>query len=116
VEDEEGPNPLVEAANSKLAEVRSQLRETEKNLRESESRARTAEERFGAVSDLVKHLFGEDKRQRILFAHKQWPNAESHNFRRQPHVSEVLKGIRLVVEDSTTSPGNPTSEAPPRPA
>ena len=104
VEDEEGPNPLVEAANSKLTEVRSQLRETEKNLREAESRARTAEERFGAVSDLVKHLFGEDKRQRILFAHKQWPQLPNAAIAiisdaSPSHVSEVLKESVLVVEE-----------------
>lgn len=91
VEDEEAPNPLLVKANDELKDVRKQLRESElrakaneddlrKQLRDAELRVnaseeskRLAEDRFAAMGDLIRYLFGEDKRQRIIAARKQWP-------------------------------------------
>ena len=91
VEDEEAPNPLLVKANDVLKESRKQLRDTElrakaneeefrKQLKDAELRVnaseegkRLAEDRFAAMGDLIRYLFGEDKRQRIIAARKQWP-------------------------------------------
>ena len=91
VEDEEAPNPLLVKANDDLKEIRKQLRDTElrakaneeefrKQLKDAELRVnaseegkRLAEDRFAAMGDLIRYLFGEDKRQRIIAARKQWP-------------------------------------------
>lgn len=91
VEDEEAPNPLLVKANDELKEVRKQLRETElrakaseedlrkqlasaeQRVNDSEERAKISEDRFFAMGDMIRYLFGEDKRQRIVAARKQWP-------------------------------------------
>jgi hypothetical protein len=80
VEDEEAPNPLLVKANEDLKELRKQLRETELRVKAgedkanaSEAKAKAAEERFAAIGDMIRYLFGEDKRQRIVAARKQWP-------------------------------------------
>lgn len=91
VEDEEAPNPLLVKANEDLKDVRKQLRETElrakaseeelrkqlaateQRVNDSEERAKIAEDRFFAMGDMIRYLFGEDKRQRIVAARKQWP-------------------------------------------
>jgi len=71
-ESEEAPNPELTAVNEQVRNLRAQLKESEQGRRAAEQRATIAEERFGAMGDLVKHLFGEDKRQRILTARRQW--------------------------------------------
>lgn len=73
VDDEEAPNPELTAANETIRNLHKQLRDSEGKAKQTEERARLAEERFNAIGDLVKMLFGEDKRQRIVAAHKQWP-------------------------------------------
>lgn len=72
VESEEAPNPELTQANETIRALRSQVRESEQRLRSAEDRVKTAEDRFGTVTDLAKSMFGEDKRERILFARKQW--------------------------------------------
>lgn len=80
-DDEEQPNPELEQAKATILGVRQQLRDAEARIKETELRvkaaeekARIAEDRYGAMGDLVNHLFGEDKRQRIIIARKQWPD------------------------------------------
>jgi hypothetical protein len=71
-ESEDAPNPELITLMEKEKSVRLQLRESEQQRRIADDRARIAEERFGAMGDLVNHLFGEDKRQRIITARRQW--------------------------------------------
>ena len=95
VESEEAPNPELTQLNEQLKNLRSQLRESEQQRRAAEDKARVSEERFGAMGDLVKRLFGEDKRERILAIREWKPNlpgsviatlADSS----QAYVSEIL--------------------------
>lgn len=72
-EDEESPNPEVEEAKKTVLSLRQQLRESEAARRSAEEKAILAEARFASMSELAKALFAEDKRQRIVFVHKQWP-------------------------------------------
>ncbi len=100
-DDEAEENPELTRANQTIKELRKQIHETELRQRAAEDRARVAEERFGAMGDLVKHLFAEDKRQRIIFVRKQWPelpgNAISIITGASPsYVSETLKEFELI--------------------
>jgi hypothetical protein len=92
----------AKAAEDAAREISVALRDTEHELRMTEDRAKLAEDRFGALGDVVKYLFGEDKRQRILFARQTWaklPNsaiaviAESS----PSYVSEVLNAEPIDV-------------------
>lgn len=108
VDDEEAPNPEVEQAKATILSLRQQLRDGEARVKASEDRvklaedrARLAEERFGAIGDLVKFLFGEDKRQRIVSAHKQWPQLPGAAIAiiagaSPAYVSEVLKEADVI--------------------
>mgnify|MGYP006372612555 FL=1 len=94
VDDEDAPSPEVIGLNETIRSLRQQVREaegrvkateelvkaTEGIVKVAEERAKLSEDRFGAISDLVKYLFGEDKRQRIITARKQW--RELRMFRR----------------------------------
>lgn len=98
VEDEEAPNPDLLKANETISELRKQLRESEHGRKSAEERAKTAEDRFGAMGDLVKRLFGDDKRQRILIARQQWkqlPNSAIAVIAEASpsYVSEVLSSV-----------------------
>lgn len=100
VEDEEAPNPELMQANEQIKNLRSQLRESESKAKAAEERARIAEDRFGAMGDLVKHLFGEDKRQRIIITRKQWPQLPGAAIAiiteaSPAYVSEVLKDVQV---------------------
>lgn len=70
-DDEEAPNPELETVKAALAEAKKQLRESEAQRRTAEERATLAESRFGAMGDLMRRIFSDDKRERIL-AVKQW--------------------------------------------
>lgn len=117
-EDEAAPNPEMEEAKKTILNIRQQLRDTESKLRASEQavkvaeqsaeskiqaaeqRAIIAEERFGAMGDLVRHLFGEDKRQRILTARRQWaalPNSAIAVIAEASpaYVSEILSKVEV---------------------
>lgn len=59
--------------NSELERAKVTVGELRRQLRETEQRAELAEQRFGAAGDLFVHLFGEEKRQRILAARQMWP-------------------------------------------
>jgi len=104
VTDEEAEeNPEVTRLNSVNAELRKQLRESELRLkatedgkRAAEERARATEEKFSALGELVKGLFGEEKRQRILAAAKLWGKLPQSAIAiiaetTPSHVSETLK-------------------------
>src|SRR5690349_15620130 len=52
----------------RLNESERLLQLSEAQVRSAEERAQLAEDRFGAIGDLVKFLFSEDKRQRIIAA------------------------------------------------
>lgn len=126
VEDEEAPNPELTQANETIRSLRQQVRETEAKVKaaeqraneterraeelvkDAERRANLAEERFGALGDLVKYLFGEDKRQRIVFARRQWkelPNSAIAIIAgaSPAYVSEVLKEEFAVELPTTTT-------------
>lgn len=70
-DDEEVANPELEAVRAKLTEVNKQLRESERQRIAAEDRARLAEERFGAAGDIMRRIFGDDKRERII-AVREW--------------------------------------------
>jgi hypothetical protein len=77
------------------------IRLSEDRARESEQRAKIAEERFGALGDLVKYLFSENKRERIVAAHRQWPQLPGNAIAiitgaTQSYVSQVLTEADLV--------------------
>jgi hypothetical protein len=91
----------AKSAEDAAREISVAFRDTEHQLQMTEDRARLAEDRFGALGDVVKYLFGEDKRQRILFARRTWnklPNsslaiiAESS----PSYVSEVLNSDAAI--------------------
>lgn len=113
---EDAPNPDLEEAKKTILNIRQQLRDTEARVKASEQsakiaeqaseskiqaaeqRAVIAEERFGAMGDLVRHLFGEDKRQRILTARRQWaalPNSAIAVIAEASpaYVSEILSKV-----------------------
>lgn len=100
VDDEEAPNPELTTANETIRNLHKQLRDSEARVKQSEERARLAEERFNAIGDLVKMLFGEDKRQRIVAAHQQWPELPGSAIAiitgsSGAYVSETLKEFQL---------------------
>ena len=71
------------------------VRKLRKELRETEQRATAAEHRFAAIGDLAVAMFGEDKRQRIIAAHEQWPQLPAASVATiadasKSYVSEVL--------------------------
>jgi len=70
-ESEEAANPEITLLNDQIKSVRSQLRESEQARKSAEEKAATAENRFGAAGDLMKKLFSDDKRERII-AIKEW--------------------------------------------
>lgn len=121
VEDEDTPNPELAQANETIRTLRQQIRETEAKVKvteqqaketerraeelvnAAEARAKTAEDRFGAMGDLVKYLFGEDKKQRIIFARRQWaalPNSAIAVIAEASpaYVSEVLNSATTTAE------------------
>lgn len=96
VGEEEGPNPEVLEAKHKTDEIRAQLKETEKQFRIAEEARKTAEARFAAAGDMMKRLFADDKRERIIFVHQRWPSLPNSVIctitdASPSHVSEVLK-------------------------
>jgi len=126
VEDEDAPNPELTQANETIRSLRQLVRETEAKVKaaeqqaneterraeqrvnEAEAKAKTAEDRFGAMGDLVKYLFGEDKKQRIIFARRQWarlPNSAIAVIAdaSPAYVSEVLSDAIPVDFTTTTS-------------
>jgi multisubunit Na+/H+ antiporter MnhC subunit len=97
-EDEAEESPELTKAKQSEIDLRRQLRESELRLKAAEERARTAEEKFGAMGDLAKHLFAEDKRQRIVFVRQTWPELKNSAIAvitqtSESHVSETLKQI-----------------------
>lgn len=130
VEDEEGPNPEVEQAKVTILNLRQQLREIEgrlktteetirqqfaellagakttedqlrRQLAETEDRARLAEERFGAAGDLMRRIFSEDKRERIIAVHQWRPQLTGQAIAMitessPAYVSEVLKQVDVI--------------------
>jgi hypothetical protein len=104
-EDEAAPNPEMEEAKKTILSIRQQLRDTESKLRDAEGRVKAAEEktraaedRFAALGDVVKYLFGEDKRQRIVISRKQWPQLPGAAIAiiagaSPAYVSEVLREV-----------------------
>ncbi len=86
-----------ERANS----AEEQLQNTVLLLRSTEDRANLAEQRLGALGDVVRYLFGEDRRQRIIFARNQWkelPNSAIAIIAgaSPSYVSEVLNSVEEV--------------------
>ncbi len=97
-DDEEAPNPELETLNNTIREIRRQLRDAEQRAKAAEDRANIAEQRFGAMGDLMNHLFGEDKRQRIIVSRRQWPQLPGSAIAiiagaSPAYVSETLKEI-----------------------
>ena len=108
VEDEEAPNPELTTANEQIKSLRQQLRESEARVKQSEEQRRQAEgqrrlaeERFNAIGDLVKYLFGDDKKQRIVAARQQWRDLPNKAIAiitgtSEAYVSEVLNSALLI--------------------
>jgi hypothetical protein len=99
-ESEDAPNPELIQAIEHIKSLRSQVKDAEARVKGYEERARLAEDRFGAVADMAKMLFAEDKRQRIIFVHKQWPQLPGSAIAlitesSPSYVSETLKEIEV---------------------
>jgi len=62
-----------EELNPELEQAKADNRQLKLKLRETEERAALAEARFQAMGDLAIILTAEDKRRRIVAAHKRWP-------------------------------------------
>lgn len=91
----------TKTTEAKLNETEQKLRDTEAKLLEALGQKRLAEERFGAMGDLVKYLFGENKKQRILAARQEWPELPNASIAiitkaKPSYVSEVLSGVETV--------------------
>lgn len=118
-DDEDAPNPDLEAANTTIREWRRKFAESEQRVKSAEDRANTvqaeaerlvnaaedrarlAEDRFGAMGDVVRYLFGEDKRQRILYARRTWAKLPSSSIAiiaesSPSYVSEVLNSTEAI--------------------
>lgn len=92
---------LARAAEEQVKVAAGLVKAAEDRANVAEGRARLAEERFGAIGDLVKYLFGEDKRQRIITAHRQWPQLPGAAIAiiassSPGYVSEVLRDVEMV--------------------
>lgn len=73
----------------------------EHELRITEERARIAEERFGAAGDLMRRIFHDDKRERILAVHEWKPKLSGAAIAliadsSPAYVSEVLREVEVV--------------------
>jgi hypothetical protein len=118
-DDEDAPNPELEAANTKLREANRRAAESEHRaksaeervkatedqarllVQDAEERARLAEGREDAISDLVRRLFGDDKKQRILTARQTWPKMPNTYIAMvaeasPAYVSEVLNSTEAI--------------------
>ena len=105
-EAEESPE-LIKARNE-LSEAKKLLRESELRLKASEDARRITEEekraaeaRMDTMGDLVKYLFAEDRRQRIIFVKQKWPGLKNSAIAlitdtSEAHVSETLQQHELV--------------------
>ena len=102
-DDEEGPNPAMEEAKAIIAELRAKVKAAEVQAKTAEQRAQAAEDRFAALGDVVKYLFGPDKRQRIVFARRTWQNLPASAIAviaeaSPSYVSEVLKDSDQLID------------------
>lgn len=107
-ETEAEESPELIRARADLIEVKTKLRESELRLKASEESRKTAEEekraaeaRMDTMGDLVKYLFADDKRQRIIFVKKKWPDLKNSAIAlitetSEAHVSETLKHGELI--------------------
>ncbi len=91
----------LSAAIVRINSSEEKLRLSEDRLKDTEQRAKIAEERFGALGDLVKYLFSENKRERIVAAHRQWPQLPGNAIAiitgaTQSYVSQVISEADLV--------------------
>jgi hypothetical protein len=102
-------NPELEKANGTISDLRKQLRESEQARKsaelgqaKAEEDRRQAEINFAALGKLMVKLFAEDKKQRILAIHEQWPRLPGSAIAimadaSPSHVSEVLSESSEVV-------------------
>lgn len=73
VDGEDAPNPEAEQAKAAAVELRRKLADAERARQAAEQKAAEAEARFQAAGDLFVMLRAAEKRERILFARKTWP-------------------------------------------
>ena len=96
VETEGEDDPAFVEAKSTIAELRRQLRESEVHRKAAEEARMTAEARFGTTGGLLTNLVSDDKRERIIAAHKLWSQLPGSAIAvisdaSPSYVSEVLK-------------------------
>jgi hypothetical protein len=103
---------LLKISEDRARQVEEKFAESERLLQLSEDRrvaaeerAKLAEDRFGAIGDLVKYLFSEDKRRRIIAARQQWPQLPNSAIAivagsSPSYVTEVLKEFEAVEVES----------------
>jgi len=108
VDEDSAEDPATIELRSKVGELNRQLRESERAKAQAERltldaerKAQEAEARFAAAGDLMRFLCAPEKRERILFAKKQWPqltgSAIAIMTESQPsYVSEVLSGAEAA--------------------
>lgn len=89
-------------AEGRLLTTETRANAAEASWENAERRAQLAEDRFAAVGDLVKYLFSENKRERIIAVKRQWPQLTGNAIAviadsKPSYVSEVLSEIPIDV-------------------
>lgn len=97
-ETEDVPNPELDQAKAEIKDLRKQLKDTEALAKASEQRANETEDRLNTTLDLAKLLFADDKRQRIVAIHQQWPKLPGASIAimadsAPSYVSEILSTL-----------------------
>jgi hypothetical protein len=100
VESEAEEDPELAQAKDQLVDLRKQLRDVTREKDTYLQRATVAEARFTEAGDLMRMMFAEDKRVRILAVHEQWPTlpgaAVATITESSPaYVSEVIKSAEV---------------------
>ena len=103
VETEAEEDPTFIEAKSTIADLRRQLRESEAQRKAAEEARMNTEAKFGMRGAQLTNLLSDDKRERILAAHKLWSQLPGSAIAMiadasPSYVSEVLKAI--VIEET----------------
>ena len=88
-------NPELERAKVDLRRLQEELRRVNQEQTATEQRANEAEIRFGAAGDIFAALFADQKKERVLFARRKWPELPGASIAiltetSPAYVSEVL--------------------------
>lgn len=91
-------NPELDKAKEVIRNLQRDIRLAEEQKRLAEGRATEAETRFNAAGDMFAILFSEQKKDRVLFARRQWPQLSQSAIAiltetSPAYVSEIVSSI-----------------------